>query len=375
MCWKLTDKESEAFLVDNIDQKKVETRGGKFKNPRVFTMQGIAMLLKIMRNPNVKEMTSLIIEAFSKLTKPNITDAPKIEGLIHTVRGKEVMLDIDLGELYQCKNGSKTINQAVRRHIERFPDDFCFQLNMEEALSISKSQLGTLNDVGNRRGMNIKKLPYAFTEQGVAMLATILRTPVATLVSIQIMRAFIVMRKYISSNLIEQRYLYNQVLRNTYAISKNAEDIKLLQETFSNFEEKKKINEIYFEGQIYDAYSKLTDIMKEAKKKLTIVDGYADKSVLDMISSISVPTTLIVKNKGLLKDLDIQKYTLQYDNLTVIRNDTFHDRYIIVDDYKVYHCGASLNHAGSKVFGINVLEDEEIIACLLSKLKTTSFPS
>ncbi len=355
--WKLNDDGIETFLVTNCDQK-TETRGGRYKNPRVFTMQGITMLSKIMRNPNVKEITPLIIEAFSNLTKPNITNVPKIEGLIHTVRGKEIMLDIDLGELYQCKNGSKTINQAVKRHIERFPEDFCFQLTREEYMEILRSQVGTLE---LKQGEYSKYLPYAFTEQGVAMLATILRTPVAALVSINIMRAFIAMRKYISTNLIEQKYINGLVL-------KHESEISTLQKTFNKFEEKKKVNEIYFEGQIYDAYSKLTDIMKEAKKKLTIVDGYADKSVLDMISSISVPTTLIVKNKGLLKDLDIQKYFEQYDNLIVIHDDTFHDRYIVIDDHKVYHCGASLNHAGSKVFSINKLEDEGVVEFLLSKI-------
>ena len=170
-------------------------------------------------------------------------ETEKVENLIYEVRGVQVMLDSDLARLYECANGTKTINLAVKRNAERFPRDFYFQLTKNEFFNL-KSQVGTSswNDYGG-----IRKLPYVFTEQGVAMLATIIKTKVATEMSITIMRAFVAMRKYISSNLIEQKYINNMVLEHD-------SQIKLLQNTFNKLEEKKKVNEIYFDGQIYDAY-------------------------------------------------------------------------------------------------------------------------
>lgn len=268
------------------------------------------------------------------------------------------MLDSDLAKLYQCKNGTKTINQAVKRHINRFPERFMFQLTNEEYIAILRSRTGTLE---LEQGRYSKYLPYVFTEQGVAMLATVLRTSVAEKVSIQIMDAFVVMRKYISTNLLEQKYINNQVIKNT-------EDIKILQESFREFEQKKKVNEIYFNGQIYDAYSKIMDIMKEAKKCLIIIDSYADKNVLDMISKIKVEVILIASKKARLTELDIKKYREQYDNLKLIYNNTFHDRYFIIDNHKIYHCGTSLNHAGSKTFSINILEDELVRDYLIGNI-------
>ena len=258
----------------------------------------------------------------------------------------------DLAKLYGCKNGTKTINLAVKRNIERFPNDFYFQLTQVEFDNLKfQFETSSWNTYGG-----IRKLPYIFTEQGVAMLATVLRTSIASEVSINIMRAFVTMRKYIN----------NQVMKNT-------EDIKLLQESFSKLEEKKKINEIYFNGQIYDAYSKIVDIMKESKQELIIIDRYADKTVLDMISKVEVIVKLITKKNGLLSKLDIEKYQKQYDNLKIKYDDTFHDRYIIVDKEIFYHLGASVNHVGSRTFSINILEDDCMKKFLLAKLIYSEF--
>lgn len=287
----------------------------------------------------------------------------KIENLIYEIRGKHVMLDCDLAKLYQCKNGAKVINQAVKRHINRFPEDFCFQINEIEYKTILRSQSVTLE---LKQGKYSKYLPYVFTEEGVSMLSSILRTPIAEDMSVKIMRTFVSMRKYISINLIEQKYINNQVMKNT-------EDIKLLQESFSKLEEKKKINEIYFNGQIYDAYSKIVDIMKESKQELIIIDRYADKTVLDMISKVEVIVKLITKKNGLLSKLDIEKYQKQYDNLKIKYDDTFHDRYIIVDKEIFYHLGASVNHVGSRTFSINILEDDCMKKFLLAKLIYSEF--
>ncbi len=286
----------------------------------------------------------------------------KIENMIYEVRGKQVMLDSDLARLYKCANGTKDINKAVKRNIERFPDDFYFQLNatdIKENINLSsRFHFGTLK---MNRGNNLKYMPKVFTEQGVAMLATVLKTPVASKMSVAIMRAFVTMRKYISTNLIEQININNMVL-------KHDNEIRLLQESFSKFEEKDKSNEIYFDGQIYDAYSKIKDIFNEAKKELIIVDAYADKSTLDLIRNLNINVTLIVKNKTLLTKTDINKYNSQYNNLKIIYNDTFHDRYFILDKKIVYHSGTSINHAGSKTFSLNKLEDNLVKETLINKI-------
>ena len=282
-----------------------------------------------------------------------ITNENNIENLIYEIRGVQVMLDSDLANLYECANGTKSINLAVKRHINRFPERFMFQLTSDE-LNNLRFQFETAIENNMSRS-----LPYAFTEQGVAMLATILKSKIATEVSIRIMDAFVAMRKYIGNNLIEQRYINHLVIE-------HEDKIKLLETSFEKLETKK--NEIYFNGQIYDAYSKILNILSEAKEEIIIIDGYADKSVLDMIRNTKVKVILIIKNCGNLKEQDILKYQEQYDNLHLIYDTSFHDRYIILDKKIFYHCGASLNHAGSKIFSINTLEDEMVQKLLINKI-------
>lgn len=279
----------------------------------------------------------------------------KVENLIYEVRGVQVMLDSDLARLYECANGTKTINQAVNRHLDRFPEDFYFQLTKEEYLNL-KSQFGTSSS--NEYG-GVRKMPYVFTEQGVAMLASVLRTNVASSVSVDIMRAFVIMKRYISKTLLEQTYINELVL-------KNSKRIDLLEETLSKFKEKS--NHLFFEGQIYDAYSKISEIFSKAKKNLIIIDAYADITILDMIKKLSVNVKVITKQNGLLTNTDIKKYNNQYRNLSIKYSDAFHDRYFIIDNNKIYHCGASINHAGSRTFNINILEDKEICNALKNKV-------
>ena len=287
-------------------------------------------------------------------TKENI----KIEDMIYEIRGKQVMLDSDLARLYKCTNGTKNINKALKRNINRFPNDFYFQLETEEFLNL-KSQFGTSS--WNNYG-GIRKLPYVFTEQGVAMLATVLRTDIASEMSVAIMRAFVTMRKYISTNLLEQKYINNMVLEHDC-------QIKLLQDSFQKIEEKKKVNEIYFNGQIYDAYSKIQEIFKSANKRLVIIDAYADNTILDIIKRLKIEVTIITKPNNLLTQQDIAKYNKQYKNLTVIFDKTFHDRYFILDDKIVYHCGASINRIGYKTFSITLIGDKDVKNTLINKIK------
>lgn len=285
-------------------------------------------------------------------------DDIKIENLIYEIRGKQVMFDSDLARLYECVNGTKTINLAVKRHINRFPERFMFRLTEEEVKNCSRFQFETLKE----RGHNIKYLPYVFTEQGVAMLATVLRTKVAEDVSIKIMDAFVAMRKYISSNFLEQKYINNMVLE-------DHDKIKVLEESFNKLEEKKKVNEIYFDGQIYDAYFKIQDIFKEAKEELIIIDGYADNTILDIVKRLKVDVKIITKPNNLLTRQDILKYNKQYKNLKVKFDNSFHDRYFILDRKTVYHCGASINRIGYKTFSITLIGDDEVCNLLLNKVK------
>ena len=282
----------------------------------------------------------------------------KIENMIYEIRSKQVMLDSDLARLYKCKNGTKEINQAVRNSPEKFPERFSFVLNDSEMDDLrSKFLTSSLNKHGGRR-YNIR----VFTEQGVAMLATILRTKVATEVSIQIMDAFVAMRKYISTNLLEQKYINNLVLE-------DHDKIKALEDSFSKLEEKRKSTEIYFNGQIYDAYSKIQEIFKCANKSLVIIDAYADNTILDIIKRLNINVTIITKPNNLLTSQDIEKYNKQYNNLTVIFDNTFHDRYFILDDDIIYHCGASINRIGYKTFSITLIGDAEVGSSLINKVK------
>ena len=276
-----------------------------------------------------------------------------IKDMIYEIRGKQVMLDSDLARLYECTNGTKTINQAVKRHINKFPERYMFQLTKSEYDNL-KSQIGTssLNTYGG-----VRKMPYAFTEQGVAMLATILKTPVADIVSMKIIDAFVYMKRYLS---FENK---NSIILN------HEERILKLEESFDKFNEKEKINAIFYEGQIYDAYSLLIDIFKEANEEIIIIDNYADKSILDMITNLNVRVTIVTRKFNLLKDIDIKKYNRQYHNLKVIYNDKFHDRFIILDKKVLYHSGASYKDLGNKCFAINKIEDNEYLKNILKKIK------
>ena len=276
-----------------------------------------------------------------------------IENMIYEIRGKQVMLDSDLAKLYECKNGTKDINKAVKRNIERFPQNFYFQITEEEMKKLW-FQSGTANKM-------IRSLPYVFTEQGIAMLSSVLHTQIAISQSIRIMDAFVKMRKYISANLIEQDNMKNMLI-------KHDNEIKLLQESFSKLEEKEKINHIFYDGQIYDAYSLLIDIFKEAEKEIIIIDNYADKSILDMITNLNVKVTIVTRKFNLLKDIDIKKYNNQYHNLKVIYSDKFHDRFIILDKKVLYHSGASYKDLGNKCFAITKMEDKEYLEIIIKNI-------
>ena len=263
-----------------------------------------------------------------------------------------------MSKLYQCKNGTKEINQAVKNNPDKFPERYSFQLSDNEYNNLrSKNLTSSLESGYGGRRYN----PRVFTEQGIAMLSTILKSKVAVETSIRIMDAFVKMRKIISSNLIEQKYINELVI-------KDNERINLLEESFSKLEEKEKVNHIFYEGQIYDAYSLLIDIFKGAKEEIIIIDNYADKSILDMITNLNVKITIVTKKFNLLKDIDIKKYNRQYHNLKVIYSDKFHDRFTIIDRKNLYHSGASYKDLGNKCFAITKMEDKEYLEIILKNI-------
>lgn len=300
-----------------------------------------------------------------------------VNNLIYTIRGIQVMLDSDLAELFEVE--TKVFNQAVKRNLNRFPENFRFQLTNSEYANL-RSQNVTLkieSDVENLRSQIVtsskhggrRYLPYVFTEQGVAMLTGVIRSAVAIDMSIKIMTAFVEMRKFISNNAllidridsIETRQLLFQNESN----EKFNQLFNALQE-----EDKNKKENIFFDGQIYDAYSFIIELIEKAKTDIVLIDNYLDKSVLDMLSKKqkNVNVRLITNPKTALLKTDIQKFNQQYPRLSIEYSDKIHDRFMLIDHAELYHIGASLKDLGKKMFAFSLMEDKELITNLLKRL-------
>jgi hypothetical protein len=267
----------------------------------------------------------------------------RIEDMIYEIRGKQVMLDSDLAMLYNTE--TKRINEAVKNNPDKFPERFSFKLNVDE---INTFLVENFDQKIEKRGGRYKN-PRVFTEQGVAMLSTVLKSKIATQISIAIMDAFILMKKYISSSLIEQKYINNLVLE-------HEERLKVMEKTFSDFKEKN--NHLFFSGQIFDAYSLLIDIFNKAKSEIIIIDNYIDKNILDILSKINKRITLITNKYN---NEDYNKYKEQYSNIDLVINNKIHDRFIIIDKKVLYHCGASFKDLGKQCFEISKIDEEEIL--------------
>jgi len=298
-----------------------------------------------------------------------------IKDLIHTIRGKQVMLDSDVAMLYERE--TKVINQTRKRNLKRFPEDFSFQLTEEEYKSLRlkivtlnrnekadvknlKSQIVT-SSLGEDRHGGRRKLPYVYTEQGISMLSPLLNSEIAIEVSIKIMRAFVEMRKFINTNkdLFERVVtIENKMDQKFISYDNKFEQIFNALQKDESFKQK-----IFFEGQIYDAYSLIIDIIKEANNKIVIIDNYIDDSILKMLTkkNKNVEAVILTSEESNISKLDIQKFNKEYPVLKVAKTDKFHDRFIIIDGKELYHCGASIKDLGKKCFGINRIEDESII--------------
>lgn len=314
----------------------------------------------------------------AKVDTTTIQPVEQIESLILTIRDKQVILDRDLARLYGVE--TKRLNQQVQRNLERFPEDFMFQLTKEEA-ELSRSQFATLNDGSdnlksqfatssedssrsqfatlNGRGQNIKYLPYAFTENGIAMLSSVLRSPMAIATNIHIMRAFNAMRHFIGSH--AQVFQRIEVLERTQLSL-----VAFKEETNRNFEEvfrrlddnsEKPEKGIFYDGQIFDAYSFINERIREAKKRIVLIDNYVDDSVLTMLDKRNKGVDAVVYTKNISRQLslDFEKHNAQYSPIEVKQFDRAHDRFLCIDD-TVYLIGASLKDLGKKWFGFVKLE-------------------
>ncbi len=280
-----------------------------------------------------------------------------IENMIYEVRGVQVMFSKDVAVLYQVE--TKRINETIKRNINRFPKTFCFQLTKEEIQKLSsRTQFATLNKNNNLRGYNYKYLPYVLTEQGIMMLSGLLKSDIAIKVNIQIINAFVKMRKYFATSTSSEKILLNHETR-----------ILQLEKTFDRFKENKKINKIFFEGELYDAYSLLLDILNKSNEEIIIIDNYAGKELLDILKILNKKIIIVSKNiDKTLKD----KYISQYNNIKFINNNSFHDRFIILDRNKLYSCGSSFKDIGKKCFAINEFVDKEYLDKLLNILNSSN---
>ena len=292
----------------------------------------------------------------------------KIQNMIYVIREKQVMLDSDLALLYQVE--TKALNQAVKRHLDRFPEGFRFQLSEDEYESL-RSQIVTSKGSGGRR-----YLPYVFTEQGIAMLSAVLKSKIAAQVSIRIMETFVEMRKYLANSALLLEKVNNLELRQMEMVSRQSE---LEQATNERFERvfdyieahKEENQKIFYDGQIFDAFSLISELIRQAEKTIVLIDGYVDLATLNILAKKKegVDVSLYTLPCTKLTAQDIINFNSQYPYLKMKKISAFHDRFLILDNTFGYHIGASIKDAGKKCFGINKIEDIGVVNDLLQRVK------
>ena len=285
-----------------------------------------------------------------------VVDSQTVQNLVYTIRGQQVMLDSDLAEIYGYE--VKALNQQVKRNINRFPEDFMFQLTREE-LDMMKSQFVTSRSstLFQGQGGGRRKLPYAFTEQGIYMLATVLRGELAEKQSIYIMRAFREMRHFLANNKLMFERI--KILENHQ--KETDERLDQIFDYIADHEESSQ--KIFFSGQIFDAFNLFTSIIGQAEKKIILIDGYVDVDTLNILAKKKkgVTVTIYTLPSAKITKKDVETFNKQYPKLTIEHTTEFHDRFLILDDNIGYHIGASVKDAGKKCFGISKIEDEKVI--------------
>jgi hypothetical protein len=286
--------------------------------------------------------------------EPMIINDQTIQDKIYTLRDVQVMIDRDLAALYGVE--TRRLNEQVKRNIERFPREFMFQMTALE-LETWKSQIAT----SNKEIMGLRKLPYVFTEQGVSMLSSVLKSDTAIQTSIKIINTFVNMRKFLQNNA--------NIFQRLYTIEANQFRYKLesdekFNKIFDAIENKSiKPNQgIFYDGQIFDAYVFVSDIIKNAKNSIILIDNYVDESVLTLLSKRDSKISATVYTKTLTKQLslDLQRHNAQYPIIEIKEFDLSHDRFLIIDDHEVYHIGASLKDLGKKWFGFSKMDEKSL---------------
>lgn len=292
----------------------------------------------------------------------------KVESLIRVIRGQQVMLDRDLAELYGVE--TRRLNEQVKRNIERFPEDFMFQLTKEE-FENWKSQFATSNSIV----MGARKRPYAFTEQGVAMLSGVLKSSTAVEANIRIMRAFVSMRHFMVNNAavfqrletIEFNQLESNKVQAKILAHQEVQDHRI-DEIFRRLDEGmyKPKQGIFFDNQIYDAYSFVSELVKSAKQRIILIDNYVDESVLTLLDKREDTVSAIIYTQQISRQLrlDVDRHNSQYPPIEISVFRRSHDRFLCIDD-TVYHVGASIKDLGKKWFAFSKMEDfkpEELVA-------------
>ena len=293
-----------------------------------------------------------------ELTQLEPITSEDIKSRIYTIRGVQVMLDSDLAELYQVETFN--LNKAVKRNIERFPVNFCFQLTNEEYKNL-RFQIGISNVRGGRRYN-----PYVFTEQRVAMLAGVLHSDIAVKVSISIMNVFVAMRHYLADNAVVFQRLDRIELKQIDTDNKINQIFKQLEQP----REDKAI--MFFSGKVWDATNLIEKIVEKAKESINLIDNYTDRKTLELLTKKKKKVTVKLytsKNGNKITEKEVRDFNSQYGGLSINYTDEFHDRFIILDRKILYHCGASLKDAGKKAFEISLTEDEKILEQILKRLE------
>lgn len=291
-----------------------------------------------------------------------------IKNLIYVIRNQQVMLDSDLAMLYQVE--TKRLNEAVKRNIARFPEEFRFQLTEMEADTL-RSQIATSNDEDKENGKKggRRYLPYVFTEQGIAMLSAILRSDVAVQVSIRIMKSFVEMRRFISNNALLFERISDVELKQLEYQKQTDEKLEQIFEYIAEHEESSQ--KVFFDGQIYDAFSLIISLIQKAEKEIILIDSYVDIGTLNLLSKKrdGVAVTVYTLQRTRLSNADVDTFNGQYPALEVKYTNVFHDRFLILDGKTAYHIGASLKDAGKKAFAISRMEDQGIVSDILQRLE------
>jgi uncharacterized protein YcbK (DUF882 family) len=290
-----------------------------------------------------------------------------IQNLIYVIRGQQVMLDSDLAMLYEVTTGA--LNQAAKRNIARFPEDFRFQLAEKEYENL-KSQIVISNENAGRGGR--RKNPFVYTEQGISMLASVLHSEVAITTSIKIMRAFVQMKKFMINNALMFERIKAVEMKQLMYQEKSDEKFD---EIFRYISEHEAVTQkIFFDGQIFDAFSLLADIIGHASKEIILIDGYVDLITLNILAKKNdgVDVMIYTLPSARLTNQDINNFNAQYPQLTVKETTVFHDRFLIIDGAEGYHIGASIKDAGKRCFGINKIEGQDYIADIIVKAQNSS---